>query len=67
MIPNYDDDVKMAEYGRRSAKYKAIKDARENIRNLAVNIGNSNEQAEIKVFKIALNQHIDDLIEAMAL
>ncbi len=65
MIPDYDNDAKMAEYGRRSARYKAIKDAREMIRNYAVMIGNSNEALEVSLLRKQLNTQIDNLIDAL--
>jgi hypothetical protein len=67
MIPDYDDDVKMAEAGRRAVKWKAINGARESIRNLAVAIGNSTSSEDIKSDQVFMNQAIDNLIEALEL
>lgn len=66
MIPDYDDDVKMAELGRSSARYKAIKNAREKIRDCAVFIGNSNDVGEIIKLQDSITKNIDDLIHALA-
>jgi hypothetical protein len=69
MIPDYDDDVKMAEAGRKSVKWKAIKEAKEAIRDTAVALGNpvlANVDA-VKGLKVEMNQAIDNLIEALEL
>jgi hypothetical protein len=69
MIPDYDDDVKMAEAGRKSVKWKAINGAKEAIRDVAVHLGSQNlNNAEIvKDLKVDMNQAIDNLIEALEL
>jgi sugar-specific transcriptional regulator TrmB len=67
MIPDYDDDKKMAEAGRKSVKWKAIKNAKEMIRDAAVSIGNSDSAEFIKALKSDMNQAIDNLIEALEL
>jgi hypothetical protein len=67
MIPDYDDDKKMAEAGRKSVKWKAISNAREIIRNTAVVIGNSTSVHDIKTYTVEMNQAIDNLIEALEL
>lgn len=65
MIADYDDDVKMAQLGRWSARYKAIKNARESIRDYAVMIGNADDVKTIENCKNELNLHVADLIEAL--
>jgi hypothetical protein len=69
MIPDYDDDKKMAEAGRRAVKWKAINNAKETIRNVAVALGNQHlaDVGAIKELKIEMNQAIDNLIEALEL
>jgi hypothetical protein len=67
MIPDYDDDKKMAEAGRKSVKWKAIKTSREMIRDTAVSIGSSDSAVFIKALKVDMNQAIDNLIEALEL
>ncbi len=67
MIPDYEDDVKMAEAGRRSVKWKAIKNSREIIRDIAVSIGGSDCVRVIQTRKEEMNQAIDNLIEALEL
>jgi hypothetical protein len=67
MIPDYDDDVKMAEAGRKAVKWKAISTSREAIRDIAVTIGNSNNPEVIKGHSVMMNQAIDNLIEALEL
>jgi hypothetical protein len=67
MIPDYDDDKKMAEAGRKSVKWKAINNAKELIRDLAVIIGNTNHTGDLSVHKATMNQAIDNLIEALEL
>jgi len=66
MIADYDNDEKMIELGRSTARYKAIKNAREMIRNYAVMIGNENEFEAVKTLKTQLNAHIDGLIDALS-
>lgn len=67
MIADYDDDVKMAEAGRKSVKWKAINNAKEIIRNTAVSIGNSTMVDAIQAYKVDMNNAIDALIEALEL
>jgi hypothetical protein len=67
MIPDYDDDKKMAEAGRKSVKWKAINSAKEMIRDTAVSIGNSTHPEVIKEHRAMINQAIDNLIEALEL
>jgi hypothetical protein len=67
MIPDYDDDKKMAEAGRKSVKWKAINTSREAIRDIAVSIGNSTHPEIIKQHREMMNQAIDNLIEALEL
>jgi hypothetical protein len=67
MIPDYEDDVKMAEAGRRAVKWKAIKNSREIIRDIAVSIGGSDCVRVIRARKEEMNQAIDNLIEALEL
>jgi hypothetical protein len=67
MIPDYDDDKKMAEAGRKSVKWKAINGAKEAIRDIAVTIGNSSHPEIIKQHSVMMNQAIDNLIEALEL
>jgi hypothetical protein len=67
MIPDYDDDKKMAEAGRKSVKWKAISNAREAIRNIAVKIGNTDKAEAVLIGKSEMNQAIDNLIEALEL
>lgn len=67
MIADYDDDVKMAEAGRRAVKYKAIMSAKEIIRNTAVSLGNATMVDAIQAYKVDMNNAIDALIEALEL
>jgi hypothetical protein len=67
MIPDYDDDKKMAEAGRKSVKWKAINNAKESIRDIAVVMGNTHNTDDLKAHKAAMNQAIDNLIEALEL
>jgi succinate dehydrogenase/fumarate reductase-like Fe-S protein len=68
MIPDYDDDKKMAEAGRKSVKWKAINNSKEAIRDVAVHLGgNLNNVQIIKDLKVDMNQAIDNLIEALEL
>jgi hypothetical protein len=68
MIPDYDDDKKMAEAGRKSVKWKAVNNAKETIRNVAVHLGGTlNNVQVIKDLKNDMNQAIDNLIEALEL
>ena len=67
MIADYDDDAKMAALGRWSARYKAIKAARESIRDYAVMIGNADDAEEVEKCKLGLNLHIANLIEAISI
>ena len=63
MIKEYDDDVIMAKYGRYCAKHKAIRTAKEAIRDIAVSMGNATDAEGVSNLKAALNLHIDELIE----
>ena len=65
MINNYDNDLKMAEYGRYCAVRKAIREAKEAIRDAAVRLGNSDVRAEVISYRTELNIHVDKLIEAL--
>lgn len=67
MIEDYENDAKMAEAGRRSVKWKAINTAKEEIRDLAVLLGNTSIVEAVKNYKKMLNESIDDLIEALEL
>jgi hypothetical protein len=65
MIEHYDNDLKMAELGRRSARFAAIKKAREAIRDNAVLIGGSDNADEIASYKLALDLSVKELIELL--
>jgi len=67
MIDNYDNIEKMAEYGRICAKNKAIREAKEAIRDIAVALGNANNVVAVSNLGEAINVHIDNLIEATKL
>jgi hypothetical protein len=67
MIPDYDDDVKMAALGRESARWKAIKKHKEAIRDLAVAMQGYVDVTGVKNLRQAINEHIDGLIEALEL
>ena len=67
MIANYDNDAEMAKYGRHCAKYKAIRDHKEAIRDISVGLQNANDEQGISNLQAALNEHINSLIEAMKL
>jgi hypothetical protein len=67
MIANYDNDTKMAEYGRYCAKAKAIRESREAVRDIAVGLCNAKDDEAVSNLREAINGHIDDLIEAMKL
>ena len=61
----YNDDLKMAEYGRDCAVRKAIREAKEAIRDAAVRLGNSEAKAEVISHRTELNMYADKLIEAL--
>lgn len=65
MISNYDNDKKMAEYGRYCAVQKAIRKAKEGIRNNAVFLGNCETVEDVMKFKEAMNGHIISLEDAL--
>ena len=67
MITNYDNDLKMAEYGRYCAVRKAIREAKELIRDNAVKLGNSEDMQEIIEYKNNINELVKNLIEAIEL
>ena len=67
MIANYDNTEKMAEYGRSCAKNKAIREAKEAIRDIAVGLCNAKDDEAASNLREAINGHIDNLIEAMKL
>lgn len=67
MIKNYHDDASMAEYGRLCARYKAINQAKELIRDNSVRIMNSKDIEEIKQYHSEINQAVSELIEAIEL
>lgn len=68
MIPDYDNDVKMAELGRNTAKWKAIKQAKEAIRDSAVLICNNNYSfVQTKALKDEIDEAFVKLIEALEL
>ena len=61
----YNDDLKMAEYGRYCAVKKAIRETKEAVRDAAVRLGNSDVRAEAISHRTELNIHVDKLIEAL--
>ena len=67
MIKDYNDDVAMAEYGRYCARNKAIREAKEAIRDSAVMLGNTLEVSEINKYCSAIVTLSDNLIEAIEL
>lgn len=67
MIENYDNDEKMALYGRYCAVNRAIRKAKESIRDKAVMIGNSEDVDEIKQARKEFIKAVDDLIEALCI
>jgi len=66
-IPNYDNDIAMAEYGRYCARWKAINKAKETIRDNAVRIVNSTNIDEIKSYKQEFDMAVINLLEALEL
>jgi hypothetical protein len=65
MIKNYHDDAEMARYGRMCSKHKAIKQAKEQIRDNSVRIMNSNDVDEINQFYSEIKTAMTDLMEAI--
>lgn len=67
MIEDYDNDAKMAEAGRRSVKWKAINSAKENLRDIAVSLGNSGDAETVKLLREEMAKAINNLLVAMEL
>jgi len=67
MIKDYDNDLVMAELGRRSARYTQIKQAREALRDAAVQLGLSNDIQLILGWQRDINNAVEQLIEALKL
>jgi len=67
VIPNYSDDAKMAEYGRYCARQKAIREARETVRDNAVRIQSVETVEELKQIQLEMNEAIDALIAVLEL
>jgi hypothetical protein len=65
MIKDYHDDVIMAEYGRICAKHRAIREAKESIRDNAVRLGNSLVVTEIKEYLAEIVTSSNNLIDAI--
>lgn len=65
MNTDYDNDKKMAEYGRYCAVQKAIRKAKEGIRNNAVYLGNSETVGEVIEYKDLMNEQITALEDAL--
>ena len=65
MIKDYNDDVRMAEYGRICAKHRAIREAKEAIRDNAVRLGNTLEVTEIKEYLAEIITSSNNLIDAI--
>jgi len=66
-IPNYDNDAKMAEYGRYCARMKAIREAREIVRDNAVRLQSVETVDDIRQIQLDINQAIDALISVLEL
>jgi len=67
ILDNYTDDKAMADYGRSCAKYRAIREHKEAIRDISVGLQNANDEEGVSNLQAALNEHINSLIEAMKL
>jgi len=67
MLDKYHDDSEMARYGREQVKYRAIKTAKEGIRDCASRILSYRDYDDIKNVKIELDAHMDNLFKAMEL
>ncbi len=67
MIKNYHDDAEMAKYGRICAKHRAIREAKEAIRDDFVRLGNTEVIEEIKEYFDNIKINVDNLIEALEL
>ena len=65
MIKNYHDDVEMARYGRICAKHRAIREAKEALRDNFVRLGNTEIIEEINEYFDNIKKHVADLIEAI--
>lgn len=65
MINDYSDDKAMAEYGRYCAKWKAIREAKEAIRDASVMLGNTNVVEEVKQHFAVIQKAVGDVIEAL--
>jgi hypothetical protein len=65
MIKDYNDDVVMAEYGRICAKHRAIREAKEAIRDNAVRLGNAIDVAEVREYLANIITSSNNLIEAI--
>jgi len=67
MIDNYNDDKAMAKYGRTCAKFKAIRDAQQSIRDMAVMIGHADGFEAVEAYRNTFNAEVDSLIAALKL
>jgi hypothetical protein len=67
ILDNYTDDKAMAEYGRQCAKYKAIREHKEAVRDICVAIQNANDDEGVSNLQKALNEHIEGLKIAIKL
>ena len=67
MIDNYDNNDAMAKYGRQCAKYKAIREHKEAIRDICVGLQNANDADGVINLQGAMNEHINNLVQVMKL
>jgi hypothetical protein len=67
MIKDYSDDKAMAEYGRYCAKWKAVREAKESIRDAAVMLGNTIVVDEVNEHFAVIQKAVADVIEALEL
>ncbi len=66
MIPDYDNDAKMAELGRNTARWKAIKTHKEAIRDVAVAMQGNVDAEGANNLRNVINGHVDALIDALS-
>jgi len=67
MLENYHDNEAMAAYGREQVRYRAIKTAKEGIRDCAARILAYREEDDILKVKAELDSHMVNLLEAIRL
>ena len=65
MINDYSDDKAMAEYGRYCAKWKAVREAKEAMRDASVRLNNTVIVDEVKQHFADIQKAVGEVIEAL--